>query len=47
MISDYKNPESTTGAMSFWKYLADDYHYGFNGMEKEPLPLFNSFSISR
>ena len=26
---------------------AEDYRYGFNGMEKEPLPLFNSFSISR
>ena len=61
MIADYKNPECTTGAMSFWKYLTDiknisnmcpygksygtnaiynavdDYRYGFNGMEKEPL----------
>jgi hypothetical protein len=27
-------------------YNADeDYRYGFNGMKKEPLPLFKSFSI--
>ncbi len=24
---------------------SEDYRYGFNGMEKEPLPLFKSFSI--